>query len=159
MARIINRKSSSIIRPGADEYAFVSPRPRFLFFSKAAARLCGLTHDKFIHFINDQNYWAFYLNDNIDGFELKPCSKNSGAFYVYSSGLAEIFTETVECEYGERFFIDKTSGFVSEDPIFEIQTHSSVSVMVDKVVKMNAQKDIEKKYVLNLLPGKGKATK
>lgn len=151
MAQIINRKSPKIIDSiRARGYSFISVKKKGLFFSKPAAQMCGVSSDKFIHFINDFNYWAFYINDNPDGFVLTFDHDGRSGFIVYSTQLSRLFIKSTGKKLNERFFINDTKSEHNGNPLWEIQTLSSIDVIVDRIQKMNDQKIIERQYVLNI---------
>jgi len=151
MAQIINKKSKEIIHSiRAQGYSFVSLKQKGLFFSKPASMLCGFSEGKFIHFVNDSNYWAFYVNDDSDGFTLTPDDDGESGFIVYGTQLSRLFKQSVGAKLGERFFINETKSLQNDSKVFEIQTISTVEVILDKVTRMNEQRKLEKQYVLNI---------
>jgi hypothetical protein len=153
MAQIINRKNPKIINSvRAKGFAFVSVKPRFLFLSKPAALLCNAHHEKFIHFINDSNYWAFYINSDSDGFPLTADHNKNGGYLIYNAELVRLFRNSVGAVNNDRFFVTESNTKQGDNKIFEIQTIHPVAIIMDKVKRM----DSERKYVLSLIHKKAK---
>jgi hypothetical protein len=150
MAQIINKKSDIIIASvRAKGFAFISIKEKGLHFTKQTALLCSLKQNKHVHFINDGNYWAFYVNDDPDGFRISPDHANGG-FVLYSRELARMFRATVGGNNNNRYFVNRTKALHDDHSVFEILTTATMETIIDKRKRMDDQKKLEKQYVLNL---------
>jgi hypothetical protein len=150
MAQIINKKSEIIIASvRAKGFAFISVKEKGLHFTKQTALLCGMKAGKFVHFINDSNYWAFYVNEDPDGFTISADHTNGG-YVLYSRQLARLFRSTVGGNNNNRYFVDKTKALHNDHTVYEILTSATMETIIDKRKRMDDQKKLEKKYVLNL---------
>ena len=150
MAKIINTKSPEIIAGvRAKGFCFISVKEKGLHITKQVALMCGLKADKFVHFLNDSNYWAFYVNDDPDGFRV--CADHAnGGFVLYSRELSRMFKRSTGARVNNRFFINKVPAKHNDNQLFEILTSATIEVIIDKRKRMDAQKKKEKQYVLNL---------
>lgn len=150
MAKVINTKSPEIIAGvRAKGFCFVSLKAKGLHITKQVALMCGLSKDKYVHFLNDSNYWAFYVNDDPDGFRV--CTDHSnGGFILYSRELSRMFIRSTGAKYCNRFFISEVPAQHNGNQLFEILTTATVEVIIDKRKRMDQQRKKEKQYVLNL---------
>lgn len=76
-------------------------------FSAAATSEFNLKIGKFAHFINDEDYWYFCVNDDKDGFEIK-ASHRRYSVAIYNGALAKLFMAKTRCSFGTKFLIRHT---------------------------------------------------
>lgn len=78
-----------------------------ILFSVHAVRLLGLQPGLFIHFVNDDDLWYFYINDDKDGFEIFAREGKTNTF-LYNAHLVVLFLKRTGCRLRSKFFLEKT---------------------------------------------------
>lgn len=152
MATIINKRTPEIIASRrALGINFISIRDKEIYFPKQTAALIGLTGSDYVHFINDGSYWAFYINKDVDGFQVS----NDKGYKICNRTLVRIFTRSTKKKLGDRFYIVPTNALHNGHKIWEIYTADTIDVVVEKQKRIAEQK----KYVLSLTPQKVKRLK
>lgn len=73
----------------------------------------------FIHFINDDERWLFYCNEDNDGFTLTQ-RKPKKCLLICSASLVALFIKRTKHSVGSKFLIRKTESVKNDAPIFEI---------------------------------------
>lgn len=131
MAQIINKRTAEIIanrRPTG--LMFVSVNEKGFYFPKSVSHAVGAHSGLYVHFINDVDYWAFYINDDKDGFKLV---QDKGAYRVDDRALIKMFFRGIkkDCKKS-RFFVVESKSAQAGVKIYEIYTKETVDVVVDK---------------------------
>ena len=71
-------------------------------FSLSACREYGLSEDLFLHIVNDENKWFFYVNNDPDGFKLHQQPKRT-TLDIYNQALVHLFIKrtqhTLPCKF------------------------------------------------------------
>lgn len=134
---------SSMIQPiGHRRDDFVSVSDRGLVFSKSACRLCDMAAGKFIHFINDESFWFFYIGEEVDGFKILNNSFSKGNLLIAHSALAGMFMKSTGARPGNRYLIHATTGLTNGRKLFEIQANKSIKELTEErneVIKFRRQ--------------------
>lgn len=122
---IINRTHKDITqntRVTLSDYLRVEKKE--FYFSSGCNIHLGIIPGMFMHFINDDDRWLFYLNMDNDGFEtLERKGKNS--CLVINSSLSNLFFNRTRCSQGIKFPIIKTSAMINKCPVYEILINKS----------------------------------
>lgn len=141
MAKLLNRATPEVIASRNSEgHPFVTVSERGFTFSIQLVIAAGITTESFIHFINDEDYWAFVVNDQPDGFQIM---KDNNTIRLASRYLAKAFIKSTGRLNGERFFATKSKAEHNGCPLFEIYTRESVVEVIDREKKIKQQrKDI-----------------
>jgi hypothetical protein len=70
-----------------------------IIFSQTAIRELGLAAGMYVHFVNEDSDWLFYVNDDPDGFEIKKARGNSsGRLSIYNMSLIILFCNRTRSE-------------------------------------------------------------
>lgn len=79
-----------------------------IMFSVYATRWLGLEKGLYVHFINDDNDWFFFVNDDADGFEIqfRPAKNHS---FLFNTHLVKLFLNRTNRNIGDNFFLEKTN--------------------------------------------------
>lgn len=152
MASIINKRTPEIMasrRPLGIN--FVTITEKGFYFPKQTAFSVGITDYKYVHFINDGDYWAFIVNDDADGFAV---TSNNG-YMVCNRTLPKMFIRSIKKKLRDRFYIVPTNSEQNGCRVWEIYTKDTVEVVVEKQKRIAEQKS----YVLSLTPQKVKKQK
>lgn len=79
-----------------------------IYFSSGASREFGLLAGLNINFINDEDEWLFYLDNNEDGFELIE-REDKNAVILCNAPLIELFLKRTRCGIPCKFPLRKTN--------------------------------------------------
>jgi len=124
MARVINRTTPEIVvnnrHSGLD---FISIDEKGFYFPKQISFSIKAATNKYIHFINDDDYWAFYVNEDKDGF---PFSMDKQSYRVNDRALSRLFLRTTNRECGDRLLVKYTKAKHNGGYLYEIHTKESV---------------------------------
>lgn len=152
MASIINKRTPEIMasrRPKGIN--FVTVTDKGLYFPKQTAFLVGLKEGQHVHFINDGDYWAFFINADTDGFAVT----NNNGYMVCNRTLPKMFVRSIKKKMRDRFYVVPTNSEKDGCRIWEIYTKDTVEVVIEKQKRIAEQKN----YVLSLTPQKVKRQK
>lgn len=147
MAKIINKRTPEIManrRPTGLDY--VSIKERHLYFPKQVAFKAGMNIYKYLHLINDGDYWAFFINDDKDGFQLK--QDKPGSYKINDRALVRMFLKSTGKKLNDRLFITQSTSEHNGCKLWEIYTKETVDFIINK------QKDIKmqrKKVLLTVM--------
>lgn len=143
MATIINKRTPEIIasrRPAGIN--FVTVIETGFYFPIQTAFWLGLEKGKYMHFINDGAYWAFYVNNDTDGFDVVP----DKGYKVNNRTVAGLFLKSTKKKLKNRFYIIPTNSEHNGSKVYEIYTAEPVHVIIEKQKRIMAQRS----YVLSL---------
>lgn len=101
---IINRKSLSHARNPPELYL----KEDRIYFNLAAVKAFNLEAGKYLHFINDDNQWHFYMDEDQDGFNLVNVDKNHPGLAIGSRPLVRLICKTMGIEKGAHIDLRKT---------------------------------------------------
>lgn len=147
MAQIINKKNPLIITSTRTRgYCSVTIKEKGIYITKQVALLCGLKVDQFVHFINDSNYWAFYVNEDPDGFAVSRDHANGG-FVLYNRQLSKMFRTSTRAAINDRFLIISSNARHNGSTLYEIITSASVDVVINRRKRMMEQRQILREYM------------
>lgn len=118
---IINKNHDDITFNQRVELAeYLRVEKKEFYFSAACNINLGIIPDLYMHFINDDDRWLFYLNNEDDGFKtLRRLGKNSTL--VINASLCSLFLRRTKCGTGTKFPIVKTESKIKNAPIYEIK--------------------------------------
>lgn len=116
---VINKKSIEVVNNGgrAITRSYILVKEKSIYFTAAIARECGLEVGLYVHFINDESDWRFYVNDDPDGFKLTP-KVWSGGFHISNTGLTKMILKSMGFNKEKRFAVIKTDLHVDKCPIY-----------------------------------------
>ena len=117
---IINKQHEDITFNQRVELAeYLRVEKKEFYFSAACNLNLGIIPGLFMHFINDDDRWLFYLNSEDDGFKTIARSGKNSALVVNVS-LCSLFLRRTRCGAGTKFPIKKTEAKINNNPIYEI---------------------------------------
>jgi hypothetical protein len=122
---VINKKSTEVI--GLSGYnqrnTYITVEDKRIFFTKAVMLMCDIQPGIFIHFLNDGSEWAFYCNDDPDGFRLTGLGSKSG-LHLSSVGLVTMLRKSTgyNSKGFKKFYVEKTNAMHDRCPVFKINT-------------------------------------
>ena len=120
MAQIINRKTPEIVKNGRGIGGdYVTVMRRGFFFSKGVSARIGISRNKFVHFINDESFWSFYINNDPDGFPVMSGGR-SGDFVINSEPLTKMFLKSTGGQVNEKFIITPTPARNNSSIVYQI---------------------------------------
>jgi hypothetical protein len=138
MAKILNRSSPEIM---ARQYSFgvpyVSVSDRGIIFSKALVYEAGIKQGRYVHFINEDDYWAFFINDHPDGFLI---SNNNSTLRCTTRVISDMFIKSTGRRIGEKFFTIKSTASQAGSPVYEIYTRESTIQVIDRQKRVKEQR-------------------
>lgn len=116
---VINKKSIEVKNNGgrAITRSYVLVKEKCIYFTAAIARECELEVGLYVHFINDESDWRFYVNDDPDGFKLTP-NNWSGGFNIGNTGLTKMMLKSLGFSKEKRLSVIKTDLQVDKCRIF-----------------------------------------
>lgn len=92
---------------------------RTIYFSAKAADDFGLFPGLYMHFMNDEDRWYFYCNNEEDGFKIiERLEKNS--VIICSKSLVHLIIKRMNISIGTRFPIELTANKLKADHMMEI---------------------------------------
>lgn len=155
MAQIINRTNPEILANrrfiGLE---FISISEKGMYFPKNTSFTVGISTDQYIHFINDGEFWSFYVNQNKDGF---PFSKDkAGAYKIADRALARMFIRSTKRQPSDRMLIKATKAKHGASTIYEIYTQHTLDEVTYTVSHEEQKKSFKKKVRSVYLPPKKK---
>ena len=143
MAQIINKRSPEIIASRrALGINFLTVREKEIYFPKQVVHFLGIEKGKYIHFINDKDYWGFFVNTDPDGFEI---TFDKG-FKICNRTLAAMFAKSIGKK--GRFYILDTNTRQAGHKVYEVYTQETVEVVIDRQKRIAEQK----RHVLAITP-------
>lgn len=89
-----------------------------IYFTKAIVMLCGLKAGEYIHFLNEDNEWFFYSNDNQDGFKI--FNTASSMLQLNSFPLSRMILKSCGYHLKHTFYIKKTGIVHDKCPVFKM---------------------------------------
>jgi len=123
---LINRKHESInekTRLRLEAY-FKIADDRTVIFSAGCVIKYGLTPDLYVHFQNDEFRWYFYVNNDPDGFKLRPASgQGRKPVAIDNKSLIDLIKKRALISTGTRFPVSVTKSKLKNDHLFEIEFH------------------------------------
>lgn len=122
--------------------SFVTITEAGMYFPKQTAFIAGIKEGRYVHFINDGDYWAFFVNDDLDGFPVT----NTKGYLICNRTLSRLFLRSVKKKLRDRFYVVPTNAEHHGNKVWEIYTKDSVDMVVEKQKRVLAQR----KYVLAL---------
>ena len=117
---IINKQHDEITFNQRVELAeYLRVERKEFYFSAACNLNLGIIAGLFMHFINDDDRWLFYLNDETDGFPtlVRP---NKNSCIITNASLCSLFLRRTRCGSGTKFPIKMTEAKINNNPIYEI---------------------------------------
>jgi len=117
---VINKRHDKIlVNTRINLAAYMRIEEKMMYFSAACNVHLGLTGGLYMHFINDDDRWLFYVNSDKDGFEtIHRHPKLS--FLVANTHLCNLFLKRTRCSLKNKFPIEKTEAKMKDAPIYEI---------------------------------------
>jgi hypothetical protein len=118
---IINRKSKAILMSTSRSKGrvYMTIKDKKVYFTVAVARMCELNENLFVHFINDENDWRFFVNDDADGFKMS-FQKDRGGYFISNVGLVNMILSSYGFKNAKRFSVEQTDLFQDKCPIYKI---------------------------------------
>ena len=145
MAQIINRKTPQIIannrHSGLD---FITITDKGFYFPKAVCFSLGISLGKYVHFVNDGDYWAFYINKDNDGFPFN--MEKKGVYRLNDRALSRMFLQSTKRKATDRLLIKITKSRNDGQPIYEIHTKETIDEIITKEIEAKKKKE----YTLKL---------
>lgn len=100
--------------------SYVRLDKKMLYFSAACNVDLGIVPTLYAHFVNDDDRWFFYINEEKDGFYLTEMNgKNSCA--VINTSLSELFKKRTRCSIGCKFPVVATGSKQKDCVLYEIK--------------------------------------
>lgn len=97
---------------------------KMLYFSASCNLELGILPTLNIHFINDDDRWFFYVNNDEDGFYLTELNgKNACA--AINSTLSNLFKKRTRCADGTKFPVVITPNKIKDHHIYEIKINEA----------------------------------
>ncbi len=90
-----------------------------IYFSAGASRELGMKAGMKVNFINDEDMWMFYLDNNEDGFELVE-REDKNAVLLCNAPLIELFLKRTRCGIPSKFPLRLTNAEVDGHKIIKI---------------------------------------
>jgi hypothetical protein len=78
-----------------------------ILFSVHAVRKFGLCAGLYVHFVNDDDLWFFYVNDDKDGFEIFSREGKTNTF-LYNAHLVSVFLKRTGKQLNTKFILEET---------------------------------------------------
>ena len=96
-----------------------------VYFNVEAARMCGISKGRFIHFANPNNgkLWYFVVNDNAGGSKIMD---HGTGFSLRNKNMIQRFTDTTKAPIPAKFYIQDTGEMLGDDKLYEILTHKAI---------------------------------
>lgn len=88
-------------------------------FSAGCGLELGIVGGLYMHFINDDDKWLFYINSEKDGFPITSVH-NKNATMVTNSSLCQMFFKKTRCSENCKFPVRITDAKVKDAPVYEI---------------------------------------
>lgn len=118
---IINKNSVEIIQMARfRRNIYLTVEDKRFYFTRAAEKLCGFKVGEYIHFINDESEWSFYIDDVSDGFQLVPIPRGRGGALVCNVALVRLFRKSTGFSHVMSFEITETNNYRDNCRIFKI---------------------------------------
>jgi hypothetical protein len=140
MARIINRTTPEIIannrHSGLD---FITIKERGFYFPKNISFELKVSASRFIHFINDDDYWCFYVNDDKDGFKFS--LDKGGSYMINDRALSRMFIKSTNMKNGDRLLVKSTKTKNNGATVYEIHTKETIDVYITKKETVRKRKE------------------
>jgi hypothetical protein len=133
MARIINRISPEILIEAKANVRVVTIGKRHIFFNKTLSVAAKMNSDKYVHFINDGDYWAFYLDADPDGFKLT--RDKYGCYRINNLALVEMFKKTIGRNVGDRLAVRPSKSEKQGSIVYEIYTKATLEQLAQSELK------------------------
>jgi len=141
MARIINRTSPELVMEAKGNIRFVTIFGKCLFFNKYLSMAAGLSVKKYAHFINEGDFWAFFVDENNDGFQFHV--DRTGAYRINSSGLLEMIKRSIKKNNGDRLLVRLSGAEHNGNKVFELHTKETL----DEYTQRELEKFFKRKHI------------
>lgn len=113
----VHEKILSNVRVDLSDYLRVEEK--VMYFSAGCNLHLGIISGLYMHFINDDDRWLFYLNSENDGFATIP-HKGKNCTLVMNKSLSELFRKRTNTSINSKFPIRMTKAKQNDAPIYEI---------------------------------------
>ena len=124
---VINRKTKEIrLQHGKflnNQYLTIDAQHK-IYITKGACTLCDLTINDYVHFLNEDDDWRFYVDDNADGFKPTPVATKGGV-NINHKGLTRMILKSTGFPQGKRFYVQKTNTLHDRCPVFRLSPELS----------------------------------
>ena len=119
---VINRKSIAIKNGSlrSKQRHYVAVTDATIYFTASVVRELGLSHNEFVHFMNEGDKWQFFVNDDEDGFRLTP-RRNKGGLEITNSALCKLIQKSTGYTTSKNYFVVKTGGENDKCPVYELK--------------------------------------
>lgn len=132
---IIDKKHDAItVNKTVNQSSFIKfHTDKEIFFTGMAAKKYGLKSGLYVHFVNDDDQWLFYVDDNPDGFELSP--KAVGNRYeksriktmaIYNQALIRLFLKRTRCSLPCKFPLKVTESRYNGKQLLKIEINKPI---------------------------------
>ena len=116
---LINRRTKEVVVNGRRQTTrmYLTVEPHRIYFTSTVGRECEMEVGLFVQFLNEDNIWQFYVDDNPDGFKLTPV-KSKNAFHITNSGLINMILKSTGHKAPKQFKVERTLRFQDNNPVF-----------------------------------------
>jgi hypothetical protein len=97
-----------------------------IYFSAGAAREFGLQPGLTAHFINDENHWLFYCDDDKDGFKLFG-RKNKKAIEIFNASLVNLFVKRNRVHLPSKYPLKLSNAKLDGKQLIEINLNKQMT--------------------------------
>lgn len=126
MLEIINKKHKYITVNTRVELAnYIRVELKEFYFSAGCNVNLGIVPGLFMHFINDEDRWLFYVNQDKDGFPLLE-RKSKKSLLITNSSLSVLFFRRTRCSVSAKFPIKLTEAKMKDCPVYEIMLNKPI---------------------------------
>lgn len=125
---LINIKSEAIIAltGSGRKVEMLSVKRGTVYFSRSFCVANKIKAGQFMHFINDDSDWKFFVNNDKDGFPLINDTKKNGALVIFNSALTHLIRRSTKKIGAVSFPIEGTVLEQGGKKIFMIMTHKPI---------------------------------
>lgn len=120
---IINKKHKEIFKNRNNGKRFIKfQSDKTIYISSKAVIDFELRAGLFLNFINDNDVWMFYADENKDGFQLFDRFDGLGKnMYIFSNPLISLFMKRTRCSLPCSFLLTKLDSKVNDCPLIKIE--------------------------------------
>ena len=109
-----------------DQTYYLEFHAQGIYFSSAATLYFKMKIGMFAHFVIEEGNWYFAVNNQKDGFEIKPSSRRN-AVAIYNTPLANLFIRRTSREFGTKYILKETE--------MELYGGKMIEICIDKPLR------------------------
>ena len=122
---VINRKSKAIAKNTNRNRnnTFITLDSIRIHITVATILMCDLKPGEYLHFLNDDDQWSFFSNDDPDGFKLTTSIGNSN-FHITNTGLVNMIRKSTgfNSKGNKRYYVEKTNIMHDRCEVFRLKS-------------------------------------